>query len=179
MKCRHGGRAGQRAICPSSVCAGPCRCGHRRRKLALIDWTASVLVMSCHTRTVPAAVDGAAAVRAPASRRHSAGRHRAHGRSAGVCARGSSPAAADLGLGLRAKHGRMAVREEADIADAVEPIRHGVEQESPNEFIDSKRHHLGLAVVAIVLPDEVDLAVAEPGVLDAAGPLRLLWRWWQ
>ena len=57
----------------------------------------------------------------------------------------------------------MAVREEADMADAVEPIRHGVQQESPNEFVGSERHHLGLAVVAIVFPGEVDLAIGEPG----------------
>jgi len=35
----HSGRAGQRAICPSSACAGPCWCGHRRRSsLWLIGW---------------------------------------------------------------------------------------------------------------------------------------------
>ena len=54
--------------------------------------------------------------------------------------------------------GAMAVREEANMADAVEPIRHGVQQESPNEFVGSERHHLGLAVMAIVFPGEVDLA---------------------
>ena len=49
------------------------------------------------------------------------------------------------------------------MADAVEPIRHGVQQESPNEFVGSERHHLGLAVMAIVFPGEVDLAIGEPG----------------
>jgi len=57
----------------------------------------------------------------------------------------------------------MAVREEADVADTVEPVGNGVQQEPPNEFIGSERHHLGLALMAIVFPGEVDLAVAEPG----------------
>ena len=76
-------------------------------KLALIGWAALVLVMSCRTRTVAAAVDGAAAVLAPASRRHSAGRHRVLGRSDGGCARGSSPAAADLASELHASDGTV------------------------------------------------------------------------
>ena len=49
------------------------------------------------------------------------------------------------------------------MADAVEPIRHGVQQEPPNELIGGERHHLGLAVMAIIFPGEVDLAVGEPG----------------
>ncbi len=49
------------------------------------------------------------------------------------------------------------------MADAVEPVRHGVEKEPPNEFVGSERQHLGLAVMAIVFPGEVDLAVGEPG----------------
>jgi hypothetical protein len=40
---------------------------------------------------------------------------------------------------------------------SVERIRHGVQQEPPNELIGSERHHLGLAVMAIVFPGEVDL----------------------
>lgn len=58
--------------------------------------------------------------------------------------------------------GAMAVREEADMADAVEPVRHGVEKEPPNEFVGSERQHLGLAVMIVFL-GEVDLAVGEPG----------------
>ena len=41
----------------------------------------------------------------------------------------------------------MAVREEADMADAVEPVGHGVEKEPPNEFVGSECQHLGLAVI--------------------------------
>ena len=55
----------------------------------------------------------------------------------------------------------MAVGEEADMADAMETVRYGMKQETPDEFVGSKRHHLGLAVVAIVFPGEVDLAVGE------------------
>jgi len=49
------------------------------------------------------------------------------------------------------------------MADAVEPVRHGVEKEPPNEFVGSERQHLGLAMMAVVFPGEVDLAVGEPG----------------
>ena len=138
-------------------------------QLALIDWVTLLLVMSCRTRTAPAAVDGAAAARAPASRRHSPDRHRVRGQSAGGCARGSSPPAVALASGLRAKHGTApALR-----CDGCWPgsrhggcggtRRHGVEKEPPNEFVGSERQHLGLAVMAIVFPGEVDLAVGEPG----------------
>ena len=37
-----------------------------------------------------------------------------------------------------------------DMADAVEPVRHGVQQEPPHELIGGERHRLGLAVVAVV-----------------------------
>jgi hypothetical protein len=40
----------------------------------------------------------------------------------------------------------MAVRREADMADAVEPVRHGVQQEPPNELVGSER------VITLVLP---------------------------
>jgi hypothetical protein len=52
---------------------------------------------------------------------------------------------------------------EADVADAVETIRHGVQQEPANELVGNERHHLGLAVMAIVFPGEADLAVGELG----------------
>ena len=48
----------------------------------------------------------------------------------------------------------MAVGEEADVTDAVEPVWNGVQQEPPNEFIRGERYHLGLAVMAIVFPGE-------------------------
>src|SRR6516165_8179983 len=69
----------------------------------------------------------------------------------------------EQGTAQRQLRRAMAVREEADVADAVEPIRNGVQQEPPNEFIGGECHHLGLAVPAIVLPGELDLAVCEPG----------------
>jgi len=49
------------------------------------------------------------------------------------------------------------------MADAVEPVRHGVQQEPPKELVSSERHHLGLAVMAVVFPGEVDLSVGEAG----------------
>ena len=49
------------------------------------------------------------------------------------------------------------------MADAVEPVRYGVLEESPHELVDGERHHFGLAVIAVVLPGEVALAVGEPG----------------
>jgi hypothetical protein len=70
-----------------------------------VGWVTSLVVMSCRTRMAHVVVDGAAAVRAPALCRHNPGRHRVHGRSVDGCDHGSSPALADLGLVLRAKHG--------------------------------------------------------------------------
>ena len=46
----------------------------------------------------------------------------------------------------------MTVREEAEVTDAVEPVRNGMQQESPNELTGVECHHFGLAVMAIVLP---------------------------
>src|ERR1700687_2705498 len=48
------------------------------------------------------------------------------------------------------------------MADAVEPVRHGVQQKPPHEFIRGQRHHLELAVMSVILPGEADLAVADP-----------------
>src|SRR6201995_2317869 len=70
-----------------------------------VDWPTSIAIMSCRTRMAHVAVDGAAAVRAPASRHRSPDRHRVYGRSAGGSDRDSSPALADQVPGLRAKHG--------------------------------------------------------------------------
>ena len=58
--------------------------------------------------------------------------------------------------------GAMAIGEEADVADPVEAVGHGVLQEAADEFVSGERHHLGLAVLAIVFPGEADLAVVEP-----------------
>jgi hypothetical protein len=57
----------------------------------------------------------------------------------------------------------MAIGEEAEVTDAMEPVRQGVQQEPADEFVGSKRHGLGLAVVAVVLPGEVDVSVGKPG----------------
>src|SRR5229473_4867524 len=62
--------------------------------------------------------------------------------------------------------GALAVREEAVVADAMEAVRQGVQQEAPDELIGGKRHELGLAVMAIILPAEGDLGI---GQADQAG----------
>jgi hypothetical protein len=56
----------------------------------------------------------------------------------------------------------MAVGEEAEVADAVEAVGHGVLQEAADELVSGERHQLGFAVLPIVLPSEADLAVVEP-----------------
>lgn len=50
--------------------------------------------------------------------------------------------------------GALAVREEAEVADAMEAVRQGVQKEAADELIGRKRHELGLAVMAIILPAE-------------------------
>ncbi len=49
------------------------------------------------------------------------------------------------------------------MTDAVEPVRHGVLQEAPDELVGGQRHHLSFRLVAVVLPGEADLTVVEPG----------------
>ena len=53
--------------------------------------------------------------------------------------------------------GAVAVGEEAVVADAMEAVRQGVQQEAADELVGVKGHDLGLAVVAIILPAEGDL----------------------
>ena len=55
----------------------------------------------------------------------------------------------------------MAIGEEAIVADAMEAVRQGVQQEAADELVGGERHDLGLAVVAVVLPAEGDVAVGE------------------
>ncbi len=57
----------------------------------------------------------------------------------------------------------MAVGEEANVADPVEAVGHGVLQEAADELVSRERHDLGFAVLPVVLPGEADLAVVEPG----------------
>lgn len=62
--------------------------------------------------------------------------------------------------------GAPAVGEKAVVADAMKAVRQGVEQEATDELIGRKRHELGLAVMAVILPAEGDLGV---GQADQAG----------
>ena len=55
----------------------------------------------------------------------------------------------------------MAVRHEAEGADAVETVRKSVEEKPTDELIDLQPHHLGCAAIAIVLPGEGDVGLAE------------------
>ena len=53
--------------------------------------------------------------------------------------------------------------------DAVETVRQGMQQETANELVGRKRHHLRLAVMPIILPAEGDRRVGdtdESGVSD-------------
>ena len=56
----------------------------------------------------------------------------------------------------------MAVGKEADVADAMKTSGHGVLEEPTDELIGGERHHLGFAVLTIVLPGEADPAIVEP-----------------
>ena len=51
------------------------------------------------------------------------------------------------------------VRQEAEVANAAEPFRQHVEQESTNELVGIERHDLGSVFVAIVPPTEADASV--------------------
>ena len=63
----------------------------------------------------------------------------------------------------------VAVGEEAEVTDAMEAVRQGVQQEPPDELVRGKAHHLCLAPPAVVLPAEGDVGVRhrdQPGVGD-------------
>src|SRR5580765_6511523 len=62
--------------------------------------------------------------------------------------------------------GALAVGEESVVADAMEAVRQGVHQEAADELVGVKRHELGLAVMAIILPAEGDFGT---GQADQAG----------
>ena len=65
--------------------------------------------------------------------------------------------------------GPAGVRQEPEVADAAEALRQNVKQKAADEFIGFERHHLGLVVVAIVLPTEADMAILageQPAVGD-------------
>ena len=55
----------------------------------------------------------------------------------------------------------MTIGQEAEMADAVEPVRDGVLQEPSDELLGGQRHDLGVAVMAIVLPGEAELTIDE------------------
>jgi hypothetical protein len=61
------------------------------------------------------------------------------------------------------------IGEKAVVADAMEAIRQGVKQKTPDERVGGERHYLGFAVVAVVVPAEADLSIGkrdQPAVSD-------------
>ena len=56
----------------------------------------------------------------------------------------------------------MAVGKEANMSNAMKSAGHGVLQEATDELVGGECHHLGFAVLTIVLPGEADLAIVEP-----------------
>ena len=71
--------------------------------------------------------------------------------------------------GERELGGPMAVGEEADVADAMEAVGQGVEEEAPDELVRGQPHDLGGAVLAVVLPGEGDVVLVagdEPAIGD-------------
>ena len=55
----------------------------------------------------------------------------------------------------------MTVGEETVMADPVEPVRKGMQQEAPDEFVGRQRHYLTLVVMPIIAPTEADPPVRE------------------
>src|SRR5215471_21020335 len=55
----------------------------------------------------------------------------------------------------------IAIAQEAVIADALEPIRQDVQEETADELVRIQRHRLLLALMTIILVAECDLAVID------------------
>ncbi len=120
------------------------------------ELTRAFSVMSYRTRAARAAAVVEAAVRAPASAR----RNRADVES--VPSQTAMALAIALGwrrLGCGSREqgraqlqlgGAVTVGEKADMADAMEPVGHGMQQEPPDELVGGQSHHLGLALVSVV-----------------------------
>ena len=63
----------------------------------------------------------------------------------------------------------MTVGEEAIVADAMEAVRQGVQQEAPDELVGVERHDLRPAAMTIIPPAERDAIVGhadQPGIGD-------------
>jgi len=55
----------------------------------------------------------------------------------------------------------MTVGEEAVMADPVEAVRKGMQQEAPDEFVRCQRYYLALVVMPIIAPTEANPPVRE------------------
>src|ERR1700712_2174155 len=60
---------------------------------------------------------------------------------------------------MRKLLGAMTVAEEAEVTDAVEPVRQHMDQEAANELISIQGHDLLAVAIPIIFPAEPDLAV--------------------
>jgi hypothetical protein len=55
----------------------------------------------------------------------------------------------------------IAIGEEAEIANTLEPVGKYVKQEPTDEFVSAKRHRLDVVAIAIILPAKLNLAVID------------------
>jgi hypothetical protein len=55
----------------------------------------------------------------------------------------------------------MTIGHEAEVTDAVEPVRQGVQQKATDELVRREPHDFGGAVLAIILPGESDMIVVQ------------------
>src|ERR1700710_912756 len=55
------------------------------------------------------------------------------------------------GAAQRELGGAMTVGQEPNVADAMKAVGHGMQQKPPHKLVGWQRHHLGLAVMAVVL----------------------------
>src|ERR1700722_17943610 len=51
----------------------------------------------------------------------------------------------------------MAVAEEAEVPDAVKPVRQHMDQKAPDELLTREGHYLLAVVISVILPAEADL----------------------
>jgi hypothetical protein len=55
----------------------------------------------------------------------------------------------------------IAIGEEAEIANTLEPVGKHVKEEPTDEFVSTKRHRLVSVAIAIILPAKLNLAVID------------------
>jgi hypothetical protein len=68
----------------------------------------------------------------------------------------------------------VTVAEEVVVADAMEPVRQDMDQETADELRAIERHRLLAVAVPVILPAEADLAVVS---MDSSRLLEMATRW--